>query len=55
MELQSYNLLLDHKLGALMKKVDILSRLAQLEDSDQDNLQITLPPKKMFNKAAIVF
>ena len=54
-ELQSYNLLLVHKPGALMKKADILSRLAQLEDGDQDNLQITLLPEKMLNKTALVF
>ena len=38
-----------------MKKADILSKLAQLEDGDQDNLQITLLPKKMFNKVTVVF
>ena len=38
-----------------MKKADILSRLAHLEDGDRDNLQITLLPEKMFNKTALVF
>ena len=55
MELQLYNLLLVHKPGALVKKADILSRLAQLEDGDQDNLQITLLSEKMFNKNVLVF
>ena len=38
-----------------MKKADILPRLAQLEDGDQDNLQITLLLEKMFSKTALVF
>ena len=38
-----------------MKKADILSRLTQLEDGDQDNLQVTLLPEKMLNKTALVF
>ena len=54
-ELQSYNLLLVHKPGALMKKADILSRLAQLESGEQDNLQVTLLPEKVFVRTAMVF
>ena len=54
-ELQSYDLLLVHKPGALMKKADILSRLAQLESGEQDNLQVTLLPERVFAKAAVVF
>ena len=54
-ELQSYNLLLVHKPGALMKKADILSRPAQLESGEQDNLQVTLLPERVFAKAAVVF
>ena len=38
-----------------MKKADILSRLAQLEDRGQDNLKIILLPERMFNKVTIVF
>ena len=50
-----YNLLLVHKPGALMKKVDILSRPVQLEDGDQDNLQVTLLLEKMFSKGCSGF
>ena len=55
MELQSYNLLLVHRPGALVKKANILSRLAQLESGEQDNLQVTLLPERVFARAAMVF
>ena len=38
-----------------MKKADILSRLAQLESGEQDNLQVTLLPERVFVRAAMVF
>ena len=54
-ELQSYDLLLVHRPGALVKEADILSRLAQLEGGEQDNLQVTLLPERVFARAAVVF
>ena len=38
-----------------MKKADILSRLAQLESGERDNLQVTLLPERVFAKATVVF
>ena len=53
--MQSHDLLLVRKPGALVKEADILSRLAQLEGGEQDNLQVTLLPEKVFARAAMVF
>ena len=53
--MQSYNLLLVRKPGALVKEADNLSRPAQLESGEQDNLQVTLLPEKVFARAAMVF
>ena len=54
-KLQSYNLLLIHKPGTLMRKADILSRINQLDEGKDDNANETILSEKMFAQPAIVF
>ena len=54
-ELQSYDLLLVHKPGALMRKADILSRIDQLDKGKDDNSNETILSEKMFARPAVIF
>ena len=47
-DLQPYDLKMVHKPGGMMKKTDILSRLAQFRAGDDDNRDIVLLPKRFF-------
>ena len=54
-ELQSYDLLLIHKPGTLMRKADILSRINQLDEGKDDNANETILSKTMFARPTVVF
>ena len=54
-ELQPYNLLIVHKPGAMMKKTDILSRLAQFKTGEDDNHDIMLLPSRFFAMPLSIF
>ena len=54
-DLQPYDLKMVHKPGAMMKKTDILSRLAQFKTGDDDNRDIVLLPERFFALPISVF
>ena len=54
-DLQPYDLKMVHKPGAMMKKTDILSRLAQFKTGDDDNRDIVLLPEWFFALPISVF
>ena len=54
-ELQSYNLLIIHKPGTLMRKADTLSRIDQMDEGKDDNAHETILTEQMFAKPTMIF